>query len=101
MGIYPPNRALRPKIIVNYFARWYNMDKEDKDGNKKEGEDMVVAEQKVSTFADFLRQNRAKIQRNAEANTTRNGNGDVVITRDDPSRNEHEWTESYRKLDES
>ena len=77
------------------------MDKEDKNGTNEEGEDMVIAEKEITNFADFLRKNKAKIQRIAEANTTRNNNGDAVITKDDPSRKECEWTEIYRKLDES
>ena len=71
------------------------MDKEDKKGNenKKEGEDMAVLEKEMTTFADFVRKNRKKIRENAESNTIRNNDGDVVISKDDPSRNEHKWTE--------
>ena len=77
------------------------MDKEDKKGNenKKEGEEMAVLEKEMTTFADFVRKNRKKIWENAESNTIRNNDGDVVISKDDPSRNEHKWTEIYKELE--
>jgi len=78
------------------------MSKEEKDGKKQEeeGKEMVVAKKRIKTFSDFLHKNQSKIQRTAEANTTRNKDGDVVITKDDPSRDEHEWTEICKEVDD-
>ena len=67
----------------------------------KEGEDMAITDKDVNSFSDFLLKNKNKINRIAENNTVRNDKGETVITKNDPSREEHEWTESCRKLDES
>lgn len=44
-------------------------------------------------FKEFLNQNAEKVSRLAEANTTRNSNGEVVLSKDDIWREptEDEW----------
>ena len=52
----------------------------------------------MKNFEDFVRANKAAIYAAAEANTKRNANGDVVISRDDPWFYEDEWDDYYKEL---
>jgi hypothetical protein len=52
----------------------------------------------MSKFTDFVRDNKEKIYKIAEANTVRNKEGAPVITKDDPWRNESEWDAHFNKL---
>lgn len=53
---------------------------------KKGGNDM--------DFKDFLIQNKDKIRRLSDSNTVKNSKGEVVITLDDPWRNETIWDDN-------
>jgi hypothetical protein len=47
------------------------------------------------TFSDFIKTNIDKIRTITEKNIVRNSKGEVVITKDDPWRNETIWDEDY------
>lgn len=49
-------------------------------------------------FNKFIAENMQAVRAIAEANTVRNKEGLVVITKDDPWREEKEWDEMYCKL---
>lgn len=50
---------------------------------------------------DFIKQNKEKVYKIAEQNTTRNSKGQVIISKDDPWFNEDEWEEHFKELDEA
>lgn len=50
----------------------------------------------MTNFNDFIKMNKDKIKKLAEANTIRNKEGVPVITKDDPWREETEWEDEYR-----
>jgi hypothetical protein len=52
----------------------------------------------MDNFKEFILQNKEGLFAAARENTTYNKDGDAVITKDDPWRNETEWDESYKKL---
>ncbi|SPF32601.1 hypothetical protein SBF1_1120001 [Candidatus Desulfosporosinus infrequens] len=53
----------------------------------------------VQNFSsDFVSQHRDKIQELSNANWPKNSDGEYVITKDDPWRQEHEWDELYKEL---
>lgn len=47
---------------------------------------------------DFINQNKEKIRKLSEQNTKKNSKGEVVITKNDPWRNEVEWEQDFSIL---
>jgi hypothetical protein len=45
----------------------------------------------MKDFKEFLKANKEKIRRMTEANSVRNKDGQIVISKDDPWRKETEW----------
>ncbi|MFZ3103046.1 MAG: hypothetical protein WA131_09250 [Desulfitobacteriaceae bacterium] len=76
------------------------MDKEEKDKVNKEENEMSLPLNKTQkpSFSDFVNQHRDKIQELSDANWPKNSDGEYVITKDDPWRQEHEWDELYKEL---
>lgn len=76
------------------------MDKEDMDKkDKEEGKVSLPLNKKPNTsFSDFVSQHREQIHTIADKNCKKNSNGDYVIEKDDPWREEHEWDELYKEL---
>lgn len=63
------------------------------------GDNMSLPQKSVEKdFAEFLSKNRDSINRIARSNTVKNDDGLTVITKDDPSREEREWDELYKEL---
>ncbi|MHB8122575.1 MAG: hypothetical protein ACYDG4_10520 [Desulfuromonadaceae bacterium] len=66
---------------------------------KKEGDNMpAVIEEQKCTFEEFITKNRKLVRTVAVANTAKDREGNTVIAKNDPWRNEHEWDEMHRKL---
>lgn len=59
--------------------------------SKKGGRNM-----QTTVFEKFVKTNRDKIKRIAEANTLKNKEGVTVLAKDDPWRTENEWDELYK-----
>jgi len=57
---------------------------------------MIKGDIKMNNFSDFIKANKEKIYRMAEANTVKNEKNIPVITKDDPWRDETEWDAVYR-----
>lgn len=49
-------------------------------------------------FQEFIAKNREFVYAIANENVTRGKDGRVVLAKDDPWRNEHEWDEMYQRL---
>lgn len=65
-------------------------------------EDVLSGKTKVivdSDFKQFIQDNKEKIYKIAEQNTTYNSDGQATISKDDPYFNEDEWEEHFRELD--
>ncbi len=60
----------------------------DKKENKKYK--LIKGDKKMTSFSDFIKANREKIYKMAEANTTKNEDNITVITKDDSWRDETE-----------
>jgi hypothetical protein len=82
------------------FWGCYDMDKEEKDKkDKEEGKVSLPLNKKQKTsFFDFVSQHREQIQTLADKNWKKNSDGNYVIEKDDPWRQEHEWDELYKEL---
>ena len=50
------------------------------------------------SFADFVNQNKNTIHKVTGSNSIKNHDGDTVISKDDPWRNESEWDQIYWEL---
>lgn len=65
------------------------------------GDKMSLPQKNVEKdFAEFVSKNRDLINRIAKSNTIKNNDGLTVIEKDDPSRDEHEWDDLYKELQE-
>lgn len=82
------------------FWGCYDMDKEEKDKTDKEVVKMSLPLNKKqnTSFSDFISQHREQIQTIADKNWKKNSDGDYVIEKDDPWRQEYEWDELYKEL---
>lgn len=78
------------------------MDKEEKDKIKKEGDKMSLPLNKTqkTSFSDFVSQHREQIHKLSDANWKRNSDGKYVITKDDSWRQEHEWDDLNKELNQ-
>ena len=65
---------------------------------RKKVDDMSTLAMDNISFKEFIKQNKEKIRKLAEINTIRNSKGEVVIAKDDPSRNEVEWDDDNHIL---
>ena len=65
---------------------------EDSKSKETKGDDDML------TFTEFLEQNREKIKKVVESNTTKNSQGKPVIPKNDSWRDEIEWDELYKCL---
>jgi hypothetical protein len=54
---------------------------------------------KMSVLAEFIQQNKQKIRRVSDSNSSKKSDGIPVIKKDDPWRDETEWDDHYRELD--
>ena len=73
------------------------MDKEEKNRGTKEGKDMqTVLKGTAPSFADFLKSNENIVRKAVDSNTVRNKDGQTIISKDDPWRDELEW-DQYMK----
>lgn len=79
------------------FWGCYDMDKEEKDTKDEEEDKMSLPlnKKEKTSFSDFVSQHREQIQTLADKNWKKNSNGDYVIEKDDPWRQEYEWDELY------
>jgi hypothetical protein len=50
-----------------------------------------TGDKNMKDFKEFLKANKEKIRRMTEANSVRNKDGQIVISKDDPWRKETEW----------
>lgn len=76
------------------------MAKEDNDKVNKGETDMSIATStsKKTSFADFVAEHKEEIRKLSEANWKINSNGQHVILKNDPWRDEHEWDELNEEL---
>jgi len=51
-------------------------------------------------FDKWMKENKEKCYKIAKANGTYDKNGHLVLSKDDPWRNETEWDEDFKKLEQ-
>lgn len=76
------------------------MDKED-NGMNGEGKSMSIPLERASkkpSFSDFVKEHKEQIQKLADFNWEKNSDGQYIIPKDDPWRQEHHWDELHKEL---
>lgn len=66
---------------------------------RKNGDSMATYALERNSLKNFIKQNKEKIYETARNNTQYNANGQVVISKNDPSFNENEWDEHFKRMD--